>query len=114
MQNNPGVIGVVLAGGGSRRMGYDKALLEWRGRPLLDHVRARLWAAGCQAVVTSRAAPGCIADDLPGRGPLGGIHAVLSSRPAADYLVVPVDMPLLPAALLRGLIDPARDHGHSY
>lgn len=114
MQDHPGVIGVVLAGGGSRRMGYDKALLEWRGRPLLDHARARLWAAGCQAVVTSRAAPGCIADDFPDSGPLGGIHAVLSSRPAAGYLMMPVDMPLLSAALLRGLIDAGRDHGHCY
>lgn len=114
MQDTPGVIGVVLAGGGSRRMGRDKALLEWRGQPLLDHLRARLWAAGCQAVVTSRAAPGCIADLYPDRGPLGGIHAVLRSRPAVGYLVVPVDMPLLSVALLRGLIDAGRDHGHCY
>lgn len=114
MHDNPGVIGVVLAGGGSRRMGRDKALLEWQGRPLLDHIRARLWAAGCAEVVTSRAAPGCIADCFPDRGPLGGIHAVLQSRPAAGYLVVPVDMPLLPVALLRGLIDSGRDHGHCY
>ena len=71
-------------------------------------VRSRLWAAGCQAVVTSRAAPGCIADLYPGRGPLGGIHAVLRSRPAVDYLVVPVDMPLLSVALLRGLIAAGR------
>lgn len=114
MHDNPGVTGVVLAGGGSRRMGRDKALLEWRGRPLLDHVRARLWAAGCETVVTSRAAPGCIADDYPDRGPLGGIHAVLRSRPADGYLVVAVDMPLLPVALLRGLIDTGRDLGHCY
>ena len=114
MQDNPGVIGVVLAGGGSRRMGRDKALLEWQGRPLLDHVRARLWAAGCESVVTSRAAPGCIADFYPDRGPLGGIHAVLRRRPANGYLVVPVDMPLLSVALLRGLIDGGRDHGHCY
>lgn len=114
MQDNAGVIGVLLAGGASRRMGRDKALLQWQGRPLLDHVRARLWAAGCEAVVTSRAAPGCIADYYPGRGPLGGIHAVLRRRPAAGYLVVPVDMPLLSAALLRELIDSGRDHGHCY
>jgi len=114
MHDHPGVIGVVLAGGGSRRMGRDKALLEWRGRPLLDQVRTRLWAAGCQAVVTSRAAPGCIADVYPDRGPLGGIHAVLRSRPSVGYLVVPVDMPLLPIALLRGLIDSGRVHGHCY
>ncbi len=108
------VVGVLLAGGGSRRMGRDKALLDWHGRPLLDHVRARLDAAGCATVVTSRAAPGCVADRFPERGPLAGIHAVLRSCPAAGYLVLPVDMPLMSVALLRRLIDTGRDQGHCY
>ena len=111
MQDNPGVIGVVLAGGASRRMGRDKALLDWHGRPLLDHVRARLWEAGCEAVITSRAAPGCIADYYPDHGPLGGIHAVVRAQPAAGYLVVPVDMPLMPASLLRRLVDRGERQG---
>lgn len=114
MSDYPDVAGVVLAGGGSRRMGRDKALLDWHGRPLLEHQRERLAGAGCATVVTSRAAPGCIADYFPDRGPLGGIHAVLRACPAAGYLVMPVDMPLMPVVLLRGLIRAGRVHRHCY
>ena len=47
MANNPtGWIGLVLAGGASSRMGTDKALLELRGRTLLDRAIAVLEAAG--------------------------------------------------------------------
>ncbi|HEX5677423.1 MAG TPA: molybdenum cofactor guanylyltransferase [Alcanivorax sp.] len=114
MHEHSGVIGVVLAGGGSRRMGRDKALLEWQGRPLMTSIRERLLAAGCATVVTSRDEPGCVADYFPGLGPLGGIHAVVRRCPAAGYLVAPVDMPLMPASLLGRLIDTGLEHGHCY
>jgi molybdenum cofactor guanylyltransferase len=114
MHGNPGVIGVVLAGGGSRRMGHDKALLEWQGQPLMASIRERLLAAGCDTVVTSRDAPDCIADYFPGLGPLGGIHAVVRHCPARGYLVAPVDMPLMPASLLGHLVATGLEHGHCY
>ena len=45
-------VGLVLAGGVSRRFGSEKALAEWEGKPLLVHVLARLQPA-CSAVAVS-------------------------------------------------------------
>lgn len=46
-----GVGGVVLAAGGSSRMGRPKQLLPWRGRPLLQHVIDAMAAAGLAETV---------------------------------------------------------------
>lgn len=96
---------MVLAGGRSRRMGRDKALLGWRGRSLLDHALARFAEAGIASVVVSgdRPAHAGIPDTHPGEGPLAGLLAVARRYPGRRLLVVPVDMPRLPAAWLDGL-----------
>lgn len=99
-------IGVVLAGGLSSRMGRDKALLAWQGRPLIERQLAVLRAAGVDDVRVSgdRAAYGGIADAIPQAGPLGGLAGVARAQAEdVDLLVVPVDMPLLQAGLLQRL-----------
>jgi len=97
---------VLLAGGRSSRMGRDKALLDWHGRPLIEHQIATLYAAGVDAVRVSGPYPnhGGITDNHLNCGPLEGIATVVDSLPGdADLLVIPVDMPRLDAALLRRL-----------
>jgi molybdopterin-guanine dinucleotide biosynthesis protein A len=98
-------IGVVLAGGLSSRMGRDKALLPWHGRPLIEHLIAVLQAAGVREVKVSGERPDYrgVADPLPHIGPLGGIAGIASSCGDSELLIVPVDMPRLQPALLRRL-----------
>lgn len=110
-----GTLGIVLAGGQSRRMGRDKALLEWRGKPVMAHLREQLLRAGCARALISRNAPGYITDVFPGAGPLAGIHAVARAVPAPGYLVMPVDMPLLSESTLQGLrrLGECRGTGHT-
>ena len=103
-------MGVVLAGGRSLRMGTDKALLAWHGRPLIEHQIALLQQAGFADVrVSGRVSglrPGCagVADAVAGAGPLGGLAGVATGlADGTDLLVVPVDMPLLTGTLLRRL-----------
>src|SRR5207237_1174148 len=48
------IVGAVLAGGASRRMGAPKALLELGGRPLLEYPLAALQGAGLQPVVVAK------------------------------------------------------------
>lgn len=97
--------GVVLAGGRSSRMGTDKAGLPWRGQSLLEHMRALLHEAGAARVLIS--GPYAGADGLPDRevgiGPLGGLLTLAQTQADGIYVLVPVDMPLLTASLLRRL-----------
>lgn len=98
-------IGVVLAGGRSSRMGRDKALLPWNGRPLIEHQIALLQAAGIHEVKVSGERPDYhgVADPLPQMGPVGGIAGVAATCGDGELLIVPVDMPRLQPALLRRL-----------
>ena len=98
-------IGALLAGGRSRRMGRDKALLPVGEGTLLDHMLARLRTLPLAEVVVCRDAPGCLADALPGLGPLGALHSLSLHYPGSTLLLVPVDMPLLGAATLEALLD---------
>ncbi|HEY1896041.1 MAG TPA: NTP transferase domain-containing protein [Terracidiphilus sp.] len=125
-------VGFVLAGGQSRRMGTDKALIEFRGRPLiayaLDLVRAAglpVFIAGARSALDSFAP--VIPDSRTDAGPLEGICAALESLKGgsidlavrasgsrAPYAVfLPVDLPLLPPALLLYLLHHARITGRA-
>lgn len=97
------VIGVVLAGGRSRRMGTDKALLRRHGRTWLETARALLRQSGADRVVILGRPdePDGMADPVPGAGPAVNLAALMASLPAGTrLLVVPVDMPTLDPALL--------------
>lgn len=100
------IAGVVLAGGRSKRMGVDKALLPWHGRPLIEHMRGLLLDTGATTVVFSgeRAGYPGIADRWPDHGPIGGLASVVAGLDDGELLVVPVDMPLLTVDMLRTLL----------
>ncbi len=101
--------GIVLAGGDSRRLGTDKALLRFGGRPLLAIVVERL-AGVCREVVvaygdaareaSSPLPARIVADAFPGQGPLAGLEAGLRAISGDFALVVACDMPFLNPGLL--------------
>jgi molybdopterin-guanine dinucleotide biosynthesis protein A len=102
-------IGVVLAGGRSSRMGRDKALLPWQGRPLIEHQIALLQATGVDTVRISGDRPDYqgIADPAIHAGPLGGIAGIAAACGDSELLIIPVDMPRLQPPLLRRLLTEA-------
>lgn len=94
----------ILAGGQSTRMGSDKAERAFAGGTLLSHAARRFGPEGAAVTVSTRSPEvelpaGAVRalDAEPGLGPLAGIAALLAQAPTQWLLVVPVDLPLLPA-----------------
>lgn len=112
------IVGAVLCGGASRRMGRDKALVEREGTALAVRVARALEAGGCDQV---RAIGGdgpalealglvTVPDRFPGEGPLGGLATALEASPAeATLALAPCDLldpqPAAMAALLAALAE---------
>ena len=110
------VIGFVLAGGKSTRMGQDKAFLEVEGRTLLTNALGLARAVADEVKIVGDPAKfadfGTVVEDIyPGRGPLGGIHAALRSSETDLNLMIGVDLPLLEARFLKYLIASAVQSG---
>jgi molybdopterin-guanine dinucleotide biosynthesis protein A len=107
------VAAFVLAGGKSTRMGSDKAFVMLDGRTLLERALelARSVANDVRVVGETEkfAALAPVVEDVFREcGPLGGIHAALRASAAELNLMLAVDVPFVPAALLRYLVARAR------
>jgi molybdopterin-guanine dinucleotide biosynthesis protein A len=110
-----GLAGWVLVGGASSRMGQDKALIDFGGRPLAL-AAAEALAAVCQSVslvgdperYQTLGLP-VVPDRMRGAGPLSGIEAALGATGSAWNLIAACDMPSLDSALLRRLAASAAD-----
>jgi molybdopterin-guanine dinucleotide biosynthesis protein A len=100
------VHGFVLAGGKSSRMGEDKALLRFRGRPMVEIAAEKLRGVCAEVGIAGNR------EDLAGFapvvpetrvevGPAAGVEAGLRSAAREWVMFVPVDVPLVPEALLR-------------
>ena len=96
--------GVVLAGGSSSRMGVNKAELLYQGMPLVQWQLEKLRSIGLPEILVSGYGEGMIPDDIPGKGPLGGLYSTLRRASGSQCLVLPVDVPLIDAYTLKQLI----------
>ena len=104
------VLGAILAGGRSLRMGADKALVPVGGSPMIEWVAAALNAVVDEVVIVGRNDPlagiPAVPDLRPGpRGPLAGLVAALHHAAGRSVLLVAVDHPLVRPATVQGLLD---------
>jgi molybdopterin-guanine dinucleotide biosynthesis protein A len=107
------ISGIVLAGGLGRRMGgVDKGLQPLRGKPMVEHVLARLSPQVDEIIINAnqnaeaygRFGHRVIGDDIAGfAGPLAGLHAGLKAARNSLVVTVPCDSPFLPSDLVSRL-----------
>ncbi|MBK6967439.1 MAG: molybdenum cofactor guanylyltransferase [Bacteroidales bacterium] len=105
------VTGIVLAGGKSLRMGTDKGLMSFRGKPLVQY-SIDLLGLFCDRILISSnnqaySAFGyeIVPDQMEGAGPMAGISACLSNSKTEFNLVLSCDMPLADRVIFQTLID---------
>jgi molybdopterin-guanine dinucleotide biosynthesis protein A len=105
-------VGFVVAGGASRRMGRDKALLPWGQATLLDHAVARLREVCAEVRILCGPKPryaergvALELDVVEHAGALGGVLSGLRRlKPRGAGVFLAVDLPLVTPALLSHLL----------
>jgi molybdopterin-guanine dinucleotide biosynthesis protein A len=105
------LLGGVLVGGSSRRMGRPKAIVPFRGRALAEHVAHaleghvdQLVLVGDGPVPPSLAGHPRIRDASDCAGPLAGLLAALRSEPHAAWVIAACDLPLVSEAAVAWLL----------
>ena len=109
-------VGVILAGGKSRRMGRDKNFVKLPfgdGRALLQWAADRL-SAVCETWVVADAGRELLAgavsvEDGPGAGPVAGLLGAAEHLPGRPLLTLACDQPFVPAAFLQHLSQQSGD-----
>jgi molybdopterin-guanine dinucleotide biosynthesis protein A len=102
----------IQAGGKSTRMGRDKAHIQLRGKPLIEHVLSRVQDLGDEVILTTNK-PDRLAylglkmasDASPVGGALQGLRTALDAASHPRVLVVACDMPFLRRPLLEYLLE---------
>jgi len=112
-----GNVGVILAGGQSRRMGENKAAMMFGDEPLLTRVAHRLSPAvdellviGPQSLAPLAPHARVVEDALPAIGPLGGLYTALTATAGACVFLVACDMPFVSPGLVRAMLAFAETH----
>lgn len=108
-----GPVGLVLAGGFSRRWGSDKARLQLDGEALPERAVRRLGAVVTEVAVADRGRgllPGVPSlADGPGAGPAAGLLGGAAAYPDRPLLALACDLPGVTEALLAALLERAGD-----
>lgn len=118
------LIGLVLCGGKSSRMGTDKGMLVKDGYTWAEHMRTKVKLLDLKTYVSinplqfmmySRffSSKALIPDQVDVKGPLCGLLSAHLRFPKKDILVVPCDMVDLNVSLLRRLLGIRRQIVHA-
>ena len=116
VRDRPGVAGALLVGGASTRFGSPKALARYEGETLAERGHRVLGEAFGEVVVVGKADDGLelpfevLDDGSDVRASMIGVAAALRLAGAEVVVVLPTDMPLVTADLLRTLADAVEGH----
>ena len=111
MMSNSEIAALILAGGKSSRMGRDKALIDYQGKPLLTRV-CQVAAGSCSSVYVLTSWPvryqnivskqvHFLPESEPGQGPLVALADGLTQIDAEWVLLLACDLPQLQPEILQ-------------
>ena len=109
------ICAALFAGGASRRMGANKALLPWRGSTLVRYLAGELDFFSEKLLSAQQASllPGAdwrlVPDLRPGCGPLGALESVLSAMRSDAALCVACDLPFFTRELGQAMLRAFRE-----
>jgi molybdopterin-guanine dinucleotide biosynthesis protein A len=104
------ITGILLAGGKSSRMGQEKGLVEFRGKPLIQY-GLELLSSFTDQIIIGSANPDylqfgrkLVPDRVTGKGPAAGLAALLKSTATPWSIVLACDLPFLEKELIEELL----------
>lgn len=109
----PKIFGLILAGGYSRRMGQDKALLEFHGKPQVEYLFDLLQRYCTKVFLSKRSDQAAYknippindTDEFSDHGPLSGILSAMKEYPDANWLIVACDLPFITDKTIQTLLN---------
>lgn len=112
MERIKDISAVILSGGGSSRMGTDKAFLNFGGKSIIERMIDLCDSIFFEVIISSNkpelyqfAKKKVIQDLIPDKGPLSGIHSALHNTNTESIFILSCDMPLVTSELLNYLCD---------
>jgi molybdenum cofactor guanylyltransferase len=112
------VRGLIMAGGESARMGYNKATIHYHGKSQLDYLLELFEAAGIETYVSCRPNQAqdlkekgipIIEDSISNCGPVGGLISAFRFDPNCAWLSLACDLPHITTEALQQLIQERKD-----
>lgn len=100
----------ILAGGESSRMGTDKGLVDFKGKPMILHILDLLDKMHLQTSIISSNAEylkfgkPVYKDVIPNKGPLGGLYTALEYSQVSMVLLLACDMPSINREGIQSLL----------
>lgn len=107
------ITGIILAGGKSSRMGKDKGLCGFKGKPLVSYAINTLAPLCKNLMISANYFPEkyaeynfpVVEDEIKGIGPIGGILSCLKKSPTRHNLVLSCDTPFVSTDFFRYLLE---------
>ena len=107
---------IIMAGGGSRRMGTDKSMLLINGRPIIERICEQLRGSFEHILISADDVEKfsflgfeVVPDKVPGQGPLMGIASALEASSNEINFVMACDIPHIELGYIRRMLDEAVD-----
>lgn len=109
------VIGIILAGGKSSRMGTDKGLVDLNGKPMIQYIIDTMESLNLPILIIAnndeylKFGYPVHKDLIPELGPVGGIYTALTKTETAKNIVVSCDTPFVSKMVLGLLIEASKN-----